>query len=327
MNALNLIFKAWAVLYALPSSIFRLHRRDVLGSTARITRPRVFSPKVFNWVILIGYLAGLLPIPWLCFTVYWVHKINQRLSSFNVIVDDLITHLAAVPQDVGASLLLAVRTGHELLYLQDAQNQTLNNLRIFSGIWFLVSFTALIIFLSASFALLLAFTRQIEILGRIQREREALVTGRGSILSTKTSDLQPKTRPETQPHQPISPSRTSNKLFHRISVWLPSLETDDDESPLDRPSNHNRPGFDRRASNLGRQMWLAGNEGNLRQKVGEIDRWDGGRKGDELARKTRKRMVEYCVRYTWQTIFCTLIATSYIVLNIFIGQCLLIYGL
>ncbi|EGG05139.1 uncharacterized protein MELLADRAFT_107830 [Melampsora larici-populina 98AG31] len=311
--------KTWAVLYALPSSIFRLRRRDVLGSTARITRRRVLPPKVFNSLILIGYLTGLLPVPWLCFTVYWVQIIHRRLEAFELIVNDLIGHLSAIPQDMGTSLLLAVKTGRELLDLQDSENQTLNNLRIFSGIWFLVSFTALIIFLSASFALLLAFTRQIEILGRIQREREQLVSSRVSIVSAITPGSALTTdKADWRNEGQKTRTKPSNRIFERISVWLPSLQPDEDDDPLDRNSNEPRSPFERRPSNPGRQMWLAGNEGNLRQKVAALDRWDGGRKGDELARKHRKRMIEYCVRYTWQTVFCTLIATSYIVLNIFV---------
>lgn len=35
-------------------------------------------------------------------------------------------------------------------------------------------------------------------------------------------------------------------------------------------------------------------------------------------RKNHKQLVNYCVRFAWQVVFCTLIATSYIVLNIFV---------
>ncbi|KAG0144009.1 hypothetical protein CROQUDRAFT_65581 [Cronartium quercuum f. sp. fusiforme G11] len=313
--------KTWAVLYALPSSIFRFRRRDVLGSTARITRRRVFPPRVFNWVILAGYLAGLLPLPWLFFTVYWVHKIHQRLAVFDVIVEKLIAHLSATPQDLGTSLSLAVQTGGELLDLQDTQNQTLNNLRIFAGFWFLVSFTALVIFLSASFALLLAFTRQIEILSKIQREREQLIASRASVISVvvPTTESTVDTPDWRKGHQ-MNQSKPSSRLFHRISVWLPSLSTEEDDDPLDKQTSYTRPPFERRPSSNCQKMWLAGVDGKSRPKVmaSDAERLEGGRYGDESARKHRKRMVEYCVRYTWQTIFCLLIATSYIVLNIFI---------
>ncbi|OAV99311.1 hypothetical protein PTTG_12411 [Puccinia triticina 1-1 BBBD Race 1] len=294
--------KVWAVLYALPSSIFRLRRRDVLGSTAMITKRRILSPNIFNRFILGGYLVGVLPIPWLAFTVYWVQEILDRLQIFRTTAQRLILTLST-SETPGTSLLLALRAATEIKSLQTAQEKALQNLRIFAGVWLAISVGALFIFLGGSFALLLALTGQIEILTKIQKQREMLISGSRSEFTTKSSHA-PKIL-QTSGDEGQLPR---HNFFSRLKAWVPTLGDDEDDDdllgmpPTTTPPSYHVTRADELAKGSARISYL----------------YDNATQINHASRKNHKQLVSYCVRFAWQAVFCTLIATSYIVLNIFV---------
>ncbi|PLW35039.1 hypothetical protein PCANC_17646 [Puccinia coronata f. sp. avenae] len=293
--------KIWAVLYALPSSIFRLRRRDVLGSTAMITKRRILSPNIFNRFILGGYLIGVLPIPWLAFTVYWVQKILDHLQGFRTTSQNLIINLST-KRTPGTSLVMALQAAAQIKGLQNAQDKALQNLRIFSGAWLAISLLALFIFLGGSISLLLALTGQIEILRKIQKQREMLI-GRRLDSAAKSSHT-PK-KPHTKVYE-IQPG--GHNFFSRLKTLIPTLSDSDDDDdllgiqPTTTPPSYHISRADELAKGSARISYL----------------YDHTSQSNHSSRKNHKQLVRYCVRFAWQAVFCTLIATSYIVLNIFV---------
>ncbi|EFP80371.2 hypothetical protein PGT21_024948 [Puccinia graminis f. sp. tritici] len=294
--------KVWAVLYALPSSIFRLRRRDVLGSTAMITKRRILSPNIFNRFILAGYLVGMLPIPWLTFTVYWVQKILDRLQNFRITAQHLIINLS-INETPGTSLLMALRAASEIKNLRKAQEKALQNLRIFSGVWLAISVAALFIFLGGSFALLLALTGQIEILTKIQKQRELLISGNRSDFPTKSSQAAKNIQTHGEEGKLSRPG-----FLSRLKTWIPTLgDDDDDDDLLGMPPTTTPPSY-----HISRADELV--KGSARMSY----LYDNANQVNHASRKNHKQLVSYCVRFAWQAVFCTVIATSYIVLNIFV---------
>ncbi|KAH9452636.1 hypothetical protein MJO29_008354 [Puccinia striiformis f. sp. tritici] len=293
--------KVWAVLYALPSSIFRLRRRDVLGSTAMITKRRILSPTIFNRFILGGYLIGVLPIPWLTFTVYWIQKILDQLQLFRITAQHLILNMSS-NENPGTSLLLSFKAASEIKHLRKAQEKALQNLRIFSGAWLAISLGALFIFLGGSFALLLALTGQIEILTKIQKQREMLISGSRSDFTAKSSHSPKNLQIHGDETQVPRPS-----FFSRLKTWIPTLGDDEgDDDLLGMPPTTTPPSYHiSRADELGKGVARM----SYLYDAGQVN---------HASRKNYKQLVSYCVRFAWQAVFCTLIATSYIVLNIFV---------
>ncbi|KAI8449287.1 hypothetical protein BY996DRAFT_4589464 [Phakopsora pachyrhizi] len=310
--------KIWAVLYALPSSIFRLRRRDVLGSTAMITKRRILLPKSFNYFILSGYVAGFFSIPALSYTVHWVQQIINRLRGVQAILKEIILLMTLNPQDISPRLLLALQVRSEAQRLELAQSEALKFLRIFSGIWLAVSFGALVIFLGGSFALMLALTRQIEILGKIQKQREMLI-GRMSYISMSKPPIHPLKNKQIK----IQSAKSFEKsLIYRFKTWLPSLGDGDEEDPLATSPQTTPPDFPL-AGRTGDEDLIGDNDGakdlgKTRSKNQLSSGWNDTQNSEENSKKNKKRLTSYCVRFAWQTVFCTLISLSYIVLNSFV---------
>lgn len=144
--------KAWATVYASPSTKFRLNQVcQRTGKTGLLSngKDRIFnlSPKPFNILVISGYIASFgITIPIAAMVGYHTSRINVAWESFETSSRVLLDPLSS-PQ---SRLLKQGLAMHTLSILEESSQRLLTLIRVLGGLFgFLDSFAVMVIFVAS----------------------------------------------------------------------------------------------------------------------------------------------------------------------------------
>ncbi|EGG03748.1 uncharacterized protein MELLADRAFT_108933 [Melampsora larici-populina 98AG31] len=222
---------AWATVYASPSDKFRLNQASQRTGHTRLPtngKPRFLSPKLFNILVIIGYMFPFLAtIPTATLVGYRVSRINSAWRSFENSSRVLIDPSSAPP----LRLLEQKLAGHSLSILDESSGSLLKLIRILGGIFFIVDAFVVLVIVVASQRIISALWFQVGCLRESFHRRRAIkldtLHRAKSHSSSPIFDEQNHTTGST--YYIDDSSSSVKKTFKRLSSedrwarWLPSF--------------------------------------------------------------------------------------------------------
>ncbi|KAH9813396.1 hypothetical protein DFH28DRAFT_1083772 [Melampsora americana] len=291
-----LLSLAWATVYASPSNKFRLKQvcqRTGHTGLRKSGKTRFLSPKLFNTLVIIGYMIPfLLTIPIVTMVGVQVSRINHAWESFQsssiVLLDPLST-----PQSRFSEQTLA---GHSLSTLDESSRTLLNLLRLLSGFYLMLDSFVVMVIIVASHRIISTLWFQVGYLRESYHRRRAI-------------KLEPLQRVKTDSSSPVL-----NELTHTTARGSTYFLTDSSlTDPKDSQGLGSEDRWSRWLPSFSRGTEVDANTWGLQLFHRPRQEWEALDEARLVQQYLSLR--QYTSNTLWQAILACSVGSSYIILS------------